>query len=445
MYIIANGRVITRDFERPFIDNGGVAVDGTRIIEVANTEQLLSKYRQAEFIDAQKGVIMPGYIDAHCHMYRSMARGLYLQGDYPSPPLALSQKLWWKIDGALSISMCKLAAYSAIIESIKNGITTVFDHHASYRQPSGSLLSIASAVREIGIRACLSFEVSDRAGPDMSEAAIDESIDFIEYISSMNGNKLRALFGLHSSYTLCDNTISKCILGNVHNAGYHLHLCEGLDDTFDALHQYGKSAVSRLYDFGILNPNSIAAHCTHLSDDEIALISQSGVNVAITPAADSINGSGFADLNGLLKAGIKPCIGSDSRTSNMPENIRAFIGLLQYSKAPSERFGHMDAACALEESNALLASRVFNDDIGKLRRGAAADVIVVDYIPSTPFSEKNASVHMLSHASSAHCSTVMIGGALLMYRRKLLFADENELCCEVKYVAKKLWESIGLA
>ncbi len=443
MYIIANGRVITRNPEEPFIEDGGIAVEGNRIIEVARTDQLIKKYMDAEFIDARKGIIMPGYIDAHCHMYRSLARGMSIQSNYPSSACVLSQKLWWKLDNSLSIKMCKLAAYSAIIESIKNGITTVFDHHASYYQPSGSLASIASAAREIGIRACLSFEVSDRAGLDKSEAAIEENLEFLEYVRDVDSNRLRALFGLHSSFMLSDKTISKCILKNKHNAGYHLHLCEGPDDTFDALHQYGKSAVRRLYDFGILNQNSIVAHCTYLTDEEIDIISKSGVNMAITPAADMTNHAGFANLYKILTASVKPCIGSDSCVSSMPENTRAFTNILQFCGTPYGKYGDKDAAYSLTESNAKLASKVFNDDIGKLRAGAVADVIVIDYIPCTPFSAQNEASHILSHATGAQCNTVMIDGRLLMHKRRLLFADENELCSEIKYAAAKLWQELG--
>lgn len=443
MYIIANGRVVTRNPEAPFIEDGGVAVEGNRIIEVARTSQLIRKYMSAEFIDAQKGIIMPGYIDAHCHMYRSLARGLSIQSDYPDSAYALSRKLWWKLDNALSISMCKLAAYSAIIESIKNGITTVFDHHASYYQPSGSLVSIASAAREIGIRACLSYEVSDRAGLDKSEAAIEENLEFIEYVREMDSNRLRALFGLHSSFTLSDATILKCVNRNRHNAGYHLHLCESPDDTFDSLHQYDKGAVRRLNDFGILNRNSIVAHCTRLTDEEIDIIKNSGVNMAITPAADMMNYACFANLHRILTASVRPCIGSDSQVSNMPENVRAFVSGLRFCGAPCGKYGCRDAAYSLTESNAELASRVFNDDIGKLRAGAVADVIVTDYIPRTPFSEQNEADHLFLHAAGAQCSTVMVDGRLLMYKRKLLFADEGELCSEIKHACTKLWQELG--
>ena len=79
MYILANGKLITRSATIPYLPDGGVVIEGTKIKEVGTTADLKAKYPQAEFIDAKGGVIMPALINAHTHIYSALARGLSIK------------------------------------------------------------------------------------------------------------------------------------------------------------------------------------------------------------------------------------------------------------------------------------------------------------------------------------------------------------------------------
>ena len=79
MYILANGRLITRDPALPYLSDGGVAVEGTKITAVGTTAVLRERYPAAELLDAPGGVILPGLINAHTHSYSPLARGLAIQ------------------------------------------------------------------------------------------------------------------------------------------------------------------------------------------------------------------------------------------------------------------------------------------------------------------------------------------------------------------------------
>ena len=85
MILLANGKVITRDPEGiGYLPDGGVVTDGGKIVEVGTTADLKAKYPQAEFVDARGGVIMPGLINAHTHIYSALARGLSIDGYNPT-------------------------------------------------------------------------------------------------------------------------------------------------------------------------------------------------------------------------------------------------------------------------------------------------------------------------------------------------------------------------
>lgn len=165
MLLLGNGTVITRDTEKPFFNNGAVAINGNTIEEVGTTKELLSKYPEAEFLDAKGGIIMPGFINSHMHFYSTFSRAM-------TPPGAPSQnfdevleRLWWRLDKALTLQDTYYSTMTALIDAIKCGCTTIIDHHASPYSVTGSLFEIAKATKEAGIRSSLCYEVQTETAP----------------------------------------------------------------------------------------------------------------------------------------------------------------------------------------------------------------------------------------------------------------------------------------
>ena len=153
MFLIANGKVITRDGDGTgYFPDGGVVTDGGKIVEVGTTDALKSKYPQAEFVDAKGGVIMPGLINCHTHIYSALARGLAIKGNNPSNFYEVLDGTWWAIDRHLDLEATDASARALVLDCIKQGVTTIFDHHASFCQIPGSLMKIAEVTKEYGMR-----------------------------------------------------------------------------------------------------------------------------------------------------------------------------------------------------------------------------------------------------------------------------------------------------
>ena len=155
MYILANGKLITRNQTTPYLPDGGVVIDGTKITDLGTTAELKAKYPEAEFIDAKGGVIMPAFINAHTHIYSALARGLSIVGNNPTNFYEVLDGTWWAIDRKLMLSGTKASADALYIDCIKQGVTTIFDHHASFGDIPGSLFQIAESAKQFGIRSCL--------------------------------------------------------------------------------------------------------------------------------------------------------------------------------------------------------------------------------------------------------------------------------------------------
>ena len=149
MYLLTNGRVITRDEGgKGYYEKGAVAYEGTRIVEVGEEAALRAKYPQAEIIDAKGGVIMPAFINAHTHIYSALARGLSIVGNNPTNFYEVLDGTWWAMDRKLTLEGSRASADALYIDCIKQGVTTIFDHHAAYCEIPGSLFQIGESAKK---------------------------------------------------------------------------------------------------------------------------------------------------------------------------------------------------------------------------------------------------------------------------------------------------------
>ena len=173
MKLVTNGRLITRNADaQGYYEHGAVAFEGTKIVEVGEEAALRAKYPGAEIIDAKGGVIMPAFINAHTHIYSALARGLSIVGNNPTNFYEVLDGTWWAIDRHLMMDGTRASAAALYMDSIKQGVTTIFDHHASYGEIPGTLHTIAEESKRLGLRSCLCYEVSDRDGEEKCLQAI---------------------------------------------------------------------------------------------------------------------------------------------------------------------------------------------------------------------------------------------------------------------------------
>lgn len=438
--ILKNGRVITQDKDRPYIEDGAVVIEGNKIIAVDTTENILAKYKEEDIIDVDGKVIMPGFINTHHHIYSAFARGMASLGKPNENFLEILENLWWKIDKKLSLEDLKYSAYTTYIDCIKKGVTTVFDHNASPFAVTGSLDSIADAAKDLGLRTCLCYEVSDRDGEKIAQEGIDENINFIKKYNTDEQNMIKGMFGLHASFTLSDETLRKCdeeLKGL--NAGYHVHVAEGIDDLEQCLEKYGKRVVERLRDMDILGDKTIAVHCIHVTDDELNILRDTNTMVVHNPESNMGNAVGCQPFLELHQKGITIGLGTDGYTSDMTESMKVANIIHKHVKQnPSVAWGEVPVS--MFENNRKIAQKYFSGDLGILRAGALADVIVVDYDPLTPMNENNINSHILFGFTGKDVVTTIIDGKVIMQDRKLVGINEKEIFKTSREVAKKLWD-----
>ena len=443
MILLANGKVITRDPEGiGYLPDGGVVTDGGKIVEVGTTADLKAKYPQAEFVDARGGVIMPGLINAHTHIYSALARGLSIVGNNPTNFYEVLDGQWWYIDRNLDLEATKASAQALVIDSIKQGVTTIFDHHASFCEVPGSLMRIAEVTREFGMRACLCYEVSDRDGEEKSLQSVQENKDFIDYCEQNPSDMLKAMFGGHALFTISDKTFDRMAAANSGRVGYHIHVSEGMNDVYDSLRNYGCRPVNRLLYNGVLGEKTMLGHCIHISPAEMDILKETGTMVCHNPESNMGNAVGCSPVLQLFQKGILIGLGTDAYTHDMLESLKVLLPMQRHN-ACLPNVGWREATGMLFENNAKICARYFKKPLGVLKPGAAADVIIMDYKPFTPFSHENVDGHMLFGMEGKNCRTTIINGKVLYKDREFVGLDEEKINAWTMEQSKKLWGKLN--
>ena len=407
MILIGNGRVITNDNNNTFIENGCIAIEGNMIKEVGETSKIKYKYanKYDEFIDAKEKLIMPGMINTHHHIYSAFARGLDLKNPPAETFTDILKNVWWRIDKKLSLEDIRYTAYTTLIECIKNGVTTIFDHHSSPMSVEGSLFAISNVADELGIRGCYCYEVSDRDGQRILKQGINENIDFIKYANEKEDDMTKGMFGMHASFTLSNESLEKCreAMDGI-DAGYHIHVSEGIEDLKNSLICSGKRTVERLFDYGILGEKTIASHCIHVNKYELDILKETNTSVVNNPESNIEN------------------------IINKHNLCNSNVGFMETAK--------------MIFNNKEIASKYYNKPLGVLEEGAYADVIVVDYNPMTPMDKNNYFGHILFGVSGRSVDTTVINGKVVMKDRVIVNIDEELIYKKARQVAEKLWKKL---
>jgi putative selenium metabolism protein SsnA len=447
--LITHGTLITMGAPNEIIPDGALYIDGARIADVGSSAELEDRYPRAERLDAAGRVVMPGLICAHTHFYGAFARGLGLPGKPAANFPEILEKLWWRLDRALWPEDVYYSTLVCLVDAIRHGTTTLFDHHASQGSIAGSLDQIAAAVDQAGVRACLCYEVTDRDGQEATQAGIQENARFIRLAQSRQrdgDSRIAGTFGLHASLTLSDRTLISCVdLAERLGAGFHLHVAEDKSDVRDSLRKSGLRVVERLKKRGVLGPSTLAAHCVHIDRIETEILLDSETMVVHNPRSNMNNAVGTADLPWMLKIGIPVGLGNDGFSNNMFTEMAASYLAHKQARGDPQAMPADQVLRMQWNHNARMARILFpglGARFGRLVKGAPADVIVMDYDPPTPMVASNLPWHVIFGMDGTGVNTTIVGGQVLMRHRQLLTLDEETIMGKARELASKLWKRI---
>lgn len=443
--IIHNALVLTFNGENSVLSSGAVRYDQGIITDVGEGDALIAAYPDDERWNAYGMVLMPGQICAHTHFYGAFARGMYIPGaparDFPE----ILRKLWWPLDRALDLEGVRSSAEVCLVDAIRNGTTTLIDHHASQTAIDGSLDMIADAVLQSGLRACLCYEVTDRDGAEATQAGITENLRFMRRVEkaraerpdSALATRLAATSGLHASMTLSDETLEQCAASA---SRFHVHVAEHPSDEEESVARAGKRVVERLHAFGITGAETIMAHCIHIDGWEMELLRDTHTWVSHQPRSNMNNAVGAARVEEMMRGDIPVCLGNDGFSNDMFAEMKVADMLQKVSQRDPRALGADKVVQMAVQNNRALAGVFFERPVGVIAPGAWADLILLDHYPSTPISSANLPWVILFGFSGGQVHSTIVQGNILMRDRKLLTLDEAEISARSQSVAAATWE-----
>lgn len=440
--IITNGKIITWSKPNEILEGKAILIQDQVIKKIDSKENLFEEFPNEEILDANGQYVMPGLICAHTHFYGAYSRGLAIPGNPPEAFPQILEKLWWALDKSLDEASVASSAWVCIIDAIKHGNTTLIDHHASPNAISDSLDVIANVVDVSGLRASLCYEVTDRDGGQKAVAGINENVRFINRIKNgdnLNG-RLAATFGLHASLTLSDKTLDLCRESNVGETGFHIHVAEHPVDEYESLSKSGKRVVDRLFEKGILGEKSIVAHAVHIDAKEIELLASTKTWVTHQPRSNMNNAVGIGNMESMMRAGVKVCLGNDGFSNTMWDEWKTAYLVHKLVNLDPRRMNGYDVVEMAIYNNSALVSQQFGLPIGSITPGAQADLIFVDYYPFTEMSAGNLPWHILFGMHHSMVTMTMVAGKVLMKNRELINIDEEKIMSDAFLNHKDVWK-----
>jgi len=440
--LIINANIVTWGKPNEILADSALLIEGGKIAEFGPSAELAARHPDAPLYDARGQLLLPGSICAHTHFYGMYARGLAIPGEPASRFSQILDNLWWPLDQALDEESVRLSALVCLVDAIRHGTTTLIDHHASPNFLTGSLNAIGEEVEKSGLRTALCYETTDRYGEAKMREAIEENVNFMKAVSGGSRPLLRAAFGLHAPLTISTATLEACLeaLAGL-DAGIHIHVSESTDDR-ETLKKRGDGLpVEWLARHGALNEKSIIVHAVHVEQAEIDLLAQHRAWVTHQPRSNMNNAVGVAKTEAMLEAGVRVCLGNDGFSNSMWEEWRAAYLMHKIAHEDPRRMGGYTLTDMAVYNNAAFASSLYGEPIGVIQKGAAADLMLVDYHPPTPLAAGNLPWHILFGFRESMITGTIVNGQWLMRDRQLLTLDETEIAARARELAPKVWEN----
>ena len=419
--LIKNAEIISaKDIGKYYI-----GIEDNLIKTISN--ELPQGFEGAEVIDADGKIAVPGMVNTHTHaamtLLRSYADDMVLM-DW------LQNKIWPAEDG-LTDDDIYWGTMLSIAEMLKSGTTCFADMYFSMDR-------VADAVAETGIRAALSRGLTGFS--DENFAKLEENATlFKERHNSCNG-RMRVMLGPHAPYT-CSMDYLKKVVAKAQELGseIHMHLAETSGEVDDCIKEHGMSPIKLMDSIGMFECGTLAAHCVHVDEEDMQIMSAKHVRVAHNPQSNLKLASGIAPVPAMLKHGITVGLGTDGTSSNnnldMLEECR-LAAMLHKNMTGDPQILPAAEALALATSEGAKALGFKN--LGKIEAGQIADIVLYDMDKPYWHPRHDRTSLFVYAANAGDADTVIIDGKVLMQNGKLLNMDLEKIYAEADVRARRL-------
>ncbi|MEM1540547.1 MAG: amidohydrolase [Candidatus Bathyarchaeia archaeon] len=413
------------------IEDGAITIKDGEIVFIGKRESAVSVSAD-EKINAKGKAALPGLINCHTHVAMTLFRGLA-----EDEPLDVwLQKTIWPLEAKLTRDNVYIGALLGCLEMLKSGTTCFADMYFCED-------AVARAVSESGLRAVLAEGIIEAEDKERGEKMLNASVNFAKSFNGYANGRVKTMLGPHAAYSCSPELLAKIRdKAQELGVGVHIHLAESAELFKEHEKKYGYGEVEFLDRLGFFGVHVLAAHCIDISQKDVRILAERGVNAVYVPVANMKLGLNTAKAHKLMETGINTALGTDGPASNnsldMFETMK-FGALLQkfvYQKPEVLSAHEVLEMATIKGAKALKLER----DIGSLEAGKKADIILVDLAKPHLKPLHNIYAALVYSAKGSDVDTVIVDGKILMENKVVKVLDEYEV---VEKAEKHAFQLLG--
>ena len=406
------------------IDHADIFIEANKIKKIGENLEVQAD----EVFNGENKLLTPGFVNAHTHLGMSYFRNY-------ADDLALMDWLEneiWPIEAKLNAEDIYWSSMLSIIENIKSGVTSFCDMYYEMDR-------VGDAAIESGIRGVLTRGMTDVDGK--GEEKLEEFDQLYKNYQNKCGGRIKVVPAPHAIYTCSGEFLREIAKRSVerYDSLIHIHLSETLTEVENSKKEYGMTPIEYVNSLGLLDSQIIAAHCVHITDEEIELVKDKKFYPVYNPSSNLKLASGFTPVDKMLKNNIKLAMGTDGDSSNNNQDFveEMHIGGI-VNKAVTMNEKAVPAIEILKMATVNGAEALGFEKLGLIKENYLADLAIFD-LESNSFTPRNNLISALVYsANSADVESVICDGKFIMRDRKILNVDEEK----VRHIVKKRWEDI---
>ncbi|MBU5438993.1 amidohydrolase [Tissierella sp. MSJ-40] len=423
--LIKNVTLVPMDKKNDILENTNIYILNNKIEHIG---YLRGDLKVDRIIDGKGMVAMPGLINSHTHIGMSLLRNF--ADDLPLHEW-LTQKIW-PIEAKLTEEDVYWGSLLSMVEMIQSGTTAFCDMYFFMDQ-------VGKGLEEAGIRGVLTRGLIEEEGKSIIK--LNETRELYRNWNGKGNGRIKVMVAPHAPYTCSPDFIMKsCALAKELNTGIHIHLSETKREVEDSFKQHGKSPIKHVYDLGVFEIPTIAAHCVHVDDNDIEILKENNVSVVNNPGSNLKLASGFAPVDKMIKKGVNVALGTDGSSSNNNLNMFEEINLAAIvNKAVNMDAVSIPAKTAVEMATINGAKALlWSEEIGSIEVGKKADLILIDIDKPHLYPHHNIISSLAYSVQGSDVDTVIVDGKIIMENREIKTLDVEKIKYNVGKVAKNL-------
>ena len=408
-------------------------------------------------LDARGWLVMPGLVNAHVHSSGAFNRGLVdnlpleLFMLYELPPFDF---------GPFAPSLYRARVLFGTIEMLRRGVTSVFDDPIYAPGPTSDTIdAVMGAYAELGIRATVTIYQPDKGehewfpqlgellgpellarfeaqGPPSTDEILATYRTFIEQWHNQAGGRLRC--GVSPS---APQRASKRYLQAIHELAVEhdlplaIHVYESKTQRVAEQLRDRGSLIRQMRELRVLDARTCVVHAVWIDDADVEDLAASGASVVHSPSGNLRCGSGQLPYRRLLDAGVTLALCTDEATVEDTNNLWnvARLAALMHKNAGSDfrRWPTAPEILAALTTGGARSMRLAGE-IGELRVGARADLVLLDLSSPTFLPLTNLANHLVYGEDGSSVRRVIVDGRLVVSDGRVLTIDEEALVSEVR-------------